>query len=414
MSDVPSDLVREILVNLPAKSLFRFRSVSKEWLCKIDDSSFIKAHANNQIYNHSLVVGDNSWAPLHSFCLDSLNFITNGSQMVDATPIKNSIPRSRNLSTSVFPCNGLIMFTAKVADDIDRLVIRNPLTKESHNLPKPYNIDDLNEYGYAYGFGYDSGSDDYKVVRIDDLSYSQEKVVFQTLVYSLKSNSWRTVEDPPCRVHLKGSLLDGALYWISGVNDWKVVSFDLGTERYCQLPLPSVRDHCFDLGLNALDGCLIFSFNSKETKTFDGWVMKDDGVEKSWIKLFSLQYTLLIIAHPPLIRLVAYLKTKQQVVLHNLENLNCFLWFDVANNSIKKFSIHGRRIASSLICPGSLVRLSHYRGGDTTSLPRKMKKKKTKTQKTNTRYKYSYILAFLLRMIYEVDGLAFLIICDDL
>lgn len=110
--------------------------------------------------------------------------------------------------------------------------------------------------------------------------------------------------------------------------------------------------------LDALDGCLIFSLNYYYTRRFDGWLMKDNGVEKSWIKLFSLPLADSLCEPPRYYKLVAYLKGKEQVVLQYSQG---FVSFDFENNSVLNFSVHCfPSIASSKICSGSLVRLKDH------------------------------------------------------
>lgn len=42
--NLPEDIVNSILLNLPVKSLFRFKSCCKSWCSSVDDADFIKLH----------------------------------------------------------------------------------------------------------------------------------------------------------------------------------------------------------------------------------------------------------------------------------------------------------------------------------------------------------------------------------
>ncbi|KAL8466038.1 hypothetical protein ACS0TY_035234 [Phlomoides rotata] len=387
MSDIPDELLREILVRLPADTLLRLRSVCKQWIRVIDDSSFIKAHTHNQLYSHTLLVKNGSGAPLYSFDLDSLDFINNGPQMVDAIHIKQlvhlGVPRLWTLfDWSV--CNSLILiiknrdFTSE-----DWVMIWNPLTKECREVQVPKL--NVTSKSCRYAFGYDYDSDDYKVVKIDKLEDE-----WQTLIYSLKSDSWRKIEDCPPSIgdcNAGNTSFNGTLYWPSRDT---IIALDLGTESFFQLPLPLVDRSEFGIftvfHLDALDGCLVCSLDYSERYTFYGWVMKDNGVEKTWNTLFSLQYKDNLRG----LRLAAYLKGKEQVVL---QHHWCFLWIDIGTNSVKKFSIHGfPGISSSKICPGSLVRLNvrdtAIGMGDVSAIRASTRKRKRKTEITVTRLKF--------------------------
>ncbi|KAL8466033.1 hypothetical protein ACS0TY_035230 [Phlomoides rotata] len=381
MSDIPSELFREILLRLPTESLLRFRSVCKEWLRIIDDSSFVKAHRQNQLYTHTLLVKNRSRLALYSFSLDSLNFINNGPQMIDAIHI-------RRLIRPGFPrlCNGLILI--KNRDNRRNWVIWNPLFKEfcEVEVPKFNTASSL----VKFAFGYDYDADDYKVVRIDELFF-RGKQEYQTLVYSLKLGSWKKIEDFPCSsirycIGAGSTFFNGTLYWPL---KHTIISLDLGTENYYQLPLPPVDITSQEFReLVAMDGCLICSLENETRKTFDGWMMKDNGVEKSWIKLFSLQYSHVEVSWG--FRLVAYLKRKEQVVL---QDKGGFFWFDIGTNAVKKFSIHGLpNIDYFEICPWSLVRLNVRDSAigleDVTTKSTLTRKRKRRNEKANTRLKF--------------------------
>ncbi|KAL8463244.1 hypothetical protein ACS0TY_034038 [Phlomoides rotata] len=351
MSYIPPELYRNILVRLPAESLFRFRCVCKLWLGIIDDPSFIRAHTNNELYSHTLLLVNRLGPTLYFFSLDSLNYIK-GPQMIDPTCIKRLIEPSlpanlRNFFHLAF-CNGLILISQR------NWRIWNPLTGDIHELSR-LDICPLDVVGF--GLGYDGDADDYKVVRIHKSRvHGIKKIsfVYKTVVYSLKSDSWSKIQNCTCIPRdSRGTFWNGALYWPSNAG---VIALHLGTNSYCMLPLPPTVNvvECFYVTLYALDGYLIYSQFIYTRGTFDSWVMKDNGVEKSWIKLISLQYSPDDISLR--LRLVAYLSSKEQVLVQMDSH---FLWFDIGNNSVLKFSIPGiPNIISSRIFPGSLVRLN--------------------------------------------------------
>ncbi|CAN1814611.1 F-box protein CPR1 [Linum perenne] len=73
LNRVPDDIVSDIFLQLPAKTLLRFRSLSKPLCELIDSSDFIRQHLAHSLLtksNHSLILHD--WH-LHTVDLDSLD-----------------------------------------------------------------------------------------------------------------------------------------------------------------------------------------------------------------------------------------------------------------------------------------------------------------------------------------------------
>ncbi|KAL3650258.1 hypothetical protein CASFOL_006661 [Castilleja foliolosa] len=381
MHDIPLGIWRDILLRLPAESLFRLRAVSKSWKTIIDDPCFVKAHNKNQLSSNTLLLRNSigpPFYPLYYFDLQGLNF-TNGPKTIPATPLNLSRHGLSLVAALPMPaCNGLMLLSPldheknRGREDINRdskgiWEIWNPLTRERLRLPQP----NIHSRVLGYGIGYDCDADDYKVVVIDIIDYlyddDDQESLMQTHVYSLKSDSWRIMieEEIPFEfwtLHcLQGVFLNGALHWISGTTDYMIIGFDIGTEKYSfqlKLPdnLPQLRGE--RLKLDAFGECLFLSCKYKvsyeygEPHQLGAWVMNDYGAEGSWIHLFSIN------VNTYYIRLVAYLKNKKQVLLQYYYG---FVWFDVEScNSMKIVGVHGlfhdfKLCAHHFI--GSLVRL---------------------------------------------------------
>uniref|UniRef100_M1DQU0 F-box associated beta-propeller type 1 domain-containing protein n=1 Tax=Solanum tuberosum TaxID=4113 RepID=M1DQU0_SOLTU len=87
------------------------------------------------------------------------------------------------------------------------------------------------------GLGYDSTSDDYNILKIDNKSCSE--------ILALKSGSWRIMDKHPIDVQPRLTSTDclvfvhGAFHWlISSLKKYYVMSFSISNEVYREILLP--------------------------------------------------------------------------------------------------------------------------------------------------------------------------------
>ncbi|KAJ8442791.1 hypothetical protein Cgig2_016257 [Carnegiea gigantea] len=150
-----------------------------------------------------------------------------------------------------------------------------------------------------YGLGYDSASDDYKMVTLSYYDTDNEHGYDPTTddyctemfvnVSSFKTDSWKRAESSPYD-HAVGHVTSGVfvnecIHWLaSRTTDYKsaIVAFDLVEEKFRKLPPPSsVDSDKFVFNYLALLGGCLCMFNENETYV---WMMKEYGVQESWTK----------------------------------------------------------------------------------------------------------------------------------
>lgn len=195
MSDIPPEVISEILSRLPVKSLLRFRCVSKSIKTLIDSPKFIEAHLKNQelkpnsdlkLILKAHIVADN---------LFSLDFTSMASTQMPrelAHPLKHLYGPTQVLGS----CRGLVLISNNMNDN----GVWNPSTKVFRKLPfcqfnPPRKPPGGRGPGLAQirgGFGYDCLADDYKVVTIAQLYHpdAEPSLVSETMVFSLKLGVW--------------------------------------------------------------------------------------------------------------------------------------------------------------------------------------------------------------------------------
>lgn len=311
---IPIEIVAQILLFLPVKSLIQLTPVCKSWYYLIKNPHFISAHLNHSIYitkNNINSIGDHGYVlatpckfkPYGDkyfcfvICPDNLNVLE-----------KLELPIcTRNMNVDIVnSCNGVLCFTECYPNALGHVVylwnisIRKFKTLENSELVHYNSI----VFKRVTGFGYDYRTNDYKVVRI---LYFKEDLAPEIEVYSLKMGCWRRVGvSVDFIAHCCSALVpfvNGAIHWMAQpyrlgklgkymfpVNDF-IMAFDIVDEVFRKMALP--------LNCSRLDACVM---DFKELLSlyvpihsadhiFEGcyiWVMSEYGVTKSWSKLYTI------------------------------------------------------------------------------------------------------------------------------
>lgn len=191
------------------------------------------------------------------------------------------LPRNARVLGS---CNGLICIVINYKD----MYLWNPCTRKSKKLAGL--VSESTSFRFTvYGFGYNVANDDYNVVSVSGI-LGEEKVE-EVAVYSLRTDSWRKIDDfPPCFPLTKsGVFVNGKLHWAGfgyKSSDMGVVSLDLARMEYGELQFPSCMGNISGIMLGVLKKSLCVGFRYQNN--MDLWVMKDYGVMESWLKIGRL------------------------------------------------------------------------------------------------------------------------------
>ncbi|KAF7142759.1 hypothetical protein RHSIM_Rhsim05G0180800 [Rhododendron simsii] len=315
MAYIPTGLISNILSWLPVKPLLRFRCVSKPWRDLIDDRHFIRSHINRSFEsknNLSVILWDDD---IYSLPFDSLNDAVTELDW----PFKYSVDKTYFLGC----CDGLVCLGIGNAN----AVIWNPATRKYRKLPVApieYPQGYVGEPEILFAIGYDSVTDDYKVVKITSCDFS--KYDSEVRVYSMKLDSWRRVEDIPRKYYIQRGygrmnvFVCGSLHWRLGP-DHSIVAFDMAAEEHRLLPGPECKNTWIP---GELGGCLCI-FDNYVGLRIEAWVMKDYGVKESWTRMFSIPHDCPLsfeMAVP-----LTYSKDGGKVLL--LQDCEKFVWYDI-------------------------------------------------------------------------------------
>ncbi|XP_073284002.1 F-box/kelch-repeat protein At3g06240-like [Primulina huaijiensis] len=297
MADLPEDLLIQILLNLPVKSLVRFRCVSKHWCNLIRSPEFINMHLDHEKRDETILVkrfhkgAAETSLPLHADkLLDPFlqNLEIPGLDFVVAESILQS------------SCNGLIC----ISPDHKNYYVFNPALHELKQIPtRPFDAAVASKpFIGKVGFGFDPTTNHYKVVSLE--KFEDDKIniplrCFQPRIYNLSTDSWREIDDEiPSLIDGPYSqvLFKGRCHWVA--NHMSIFSFDFSTEVFGVMELPdpillenngeytslSVLNQSFSLIQHAED-------NRHDQRT-DIWVMEEYGVKESWAKYYSIQFAI--------------------------------------------------------------------------------------------------------------------------
>lgn len=292
---LPNNIVRDILLRLPLKSLLRFKFACKSWLSLISDPQFRLDHLNLNLSKKNNILKYGFIAPTSDPSRDSLSFYSHDVESGSA-PVESEYPfQGSYLNAQILgSCNGLLL----IGNCSNNLFLWNPSTREYKKISSPFFADDA----YAlWALGYDSSTDDYKVVQI--VTLLSEINCTSAISFSFKRNSWRGVEFCYEAFNNRvGILVNESPHWIVDKGVLNVYTnepiraiscFDMKTEKFREVPSPSGRIQGMNVELGTLGDCLCMATMGRSE-----WgdcvlvsVMKEYGVKESWTNLFVVPYS---------------------------------------------------------------------------------------------------------------------------
>ncbi|XP_062151893.1 F-box/kelch-repeat protein At3g23880-like [Alnus glutinosa] len=326
MSDfLPSEVLVDILIRLPVKSLVRLRCVCKDWCSLISSNTFITTHThtnrhdNNNSrglllfrYAKTILVNIVISRQYENFSLrtDDGSFGNNNNFIQLNCPLKPPASCSCYYFTNIVGSwNGLFCFA--FSDHYRRngygYTLWNPSIHRALSLPEPnFNFSSHGRFKHSHGFGLDPSSNDMKLVRLVYLDgheyYYKVKVPPLVEIYTLNTGCWRAIAAPaPSYIVNERCLsvfVNGASHWVAhtppeeGTFRNVIVAFDMVDEVFHEIAVPDrfVGKLYLNMTVAVLDGllCLVPFNERKEEQSFSIWIMKEYGIGESWTKLFNI------------------------------------------------------------------------------------------------------------------------------
>ncbi|RLM81003.1 hypothetical protein C2845_PM12G16360 [Panicum miliaceum] len=282
---LPTDLLREILLRLPADALCRLRLVCRPWRWFTSDPGFANAHATR----HLLITGlDRSRRAVHTLDMSSGNI----------------------LRRILVPRQGFDLTTAQpdlvcVSPDHGPSFLLNSVTGVVATMPK--NVGCAVESPSILGLVPATG--EYKVLRFHLESMNRSMVQYCHVVTLGVNRRWRAGSRPPMIIEWRRSghrvVMGGVAYFLLGtcllnsasIGPDSIASFDLATEEWRPTmagPLSSsgsskllYHKHRHEFRLAKLNGCLVTVHHYQDC-LMNLWFLvdADKGI---WAKKHSIQ-----------------------------------------------------------------------------------------------------------------------------
>ncbi|RHN63605.1 putative F-box domain-containing protein [Medicago truncatula] len=284
-ADMPEEIIVEILLRLPVRSLLQFRCVCKLWKTLISDPQFAKKHVSISTAYPQLVSVFVSIAKCNLVSYPLKPLLDNPSAH-RVEPADFEMIHTTSM-TIIGSCNGLLCLS-----DFYQFTLWNPSIKlKSKPSPTIIAFDSFDSKRFLYrGFGYDQVNDRYKVLAVVQNCYNLDET--KTLIYTFGGKDWTTIQKFPCdpsRCDLGrlgvGKFVSGNLNWI--VSKKVIVFFDIEKETYGEMSLPQ------DYGdkntvLYVSSNRIYVSFDHSNKTHWVVWMMKEYGVVESWTKLMII------------------------------------------------------------------------------------------------------------------------------
>lgn len=358
---MPDDMVREVLLRLPAKAAARFRAVCRPWRATLSDPRFVAAHAARR---GALLVA--AGAPYRT---------SRGSGHVDLVGLAGDVVRRTRAEEGVLELSTCGDLACVVGTD-RRARVLHPVTGAGAGDPLPHDLAEENKpwagwrleerfHAFTHAFGRASSTGEYKVLRVASLSPDlrvEQLVEVLALDHAGRAHAgarWRGMPSPP--FHLAGAsnagmaVVAGVVHFLAvdiplpflpfehndddDIRPGAIARFDLDTEQWRPLLRGPLNIHQIQqdadlspplLTLTELKGFLVTVHRdrSHQSSSMDLWFLINSE-EETWVKEYKIQIQLRpreFYAHPLVLdeRMIVFcVRPKGRVMVYDLETGKC-------------------------------------------------------------------------------------------
>ncbi|EOA28919.1 hypothetical protein CARUB_v10025167mg, partial [Capsella rubella] len=286
MSNLPGDLVEEILCRVPATSLSQLRYACKQWNNIFNNRTFTRKHSDKAAKQFLVLMSKHV-----KVCLMRVNFYGDPSIEIKGehglTNPQAGLDDFRIFKVS--HCDGLLL-----CNNIkyNRIVVWNPCTGQT----KWIQIQSKKVRSYVLGSYQDKNYGDttsYKILSFDGKKNNEFEI------YELNSNLWKTLDltlDCETRLGDHGKSLKGKTYWLASDEEQPfmvLVYFDYTREIFERLLLPFQSIYYFAISLSVVREekiSVLLMHGDKDAPRTEIWLTNkiDDTKVVSWSKFLTV------------------------------------------------------------------------------------------------------------------------------
>ncbi|KAK4489396.1 hypothetical protein RD792_005205 [Penstemon davidsonii] len=294
------DLLTEILLRLPVKSLIDFKLVSKQWHSIITNPNFCHLRSCRKtkppaigLFIHS---GDFSYN-------ESFDYVPFSVPRLRISPIQKHRLTIEDFSLDirvVQSCNGLLLCRNIKGPGEWKYYVCNPTTKHSFRIPQ---LDENIKRGMCLAFD-PAKSPHYHVVCVHECPKNSD-LSFRIQIYSSKTGSWKICGNPFSSPQIYGRAVywNGSVHWIS-ILSAVFMYFNIDRQVLDKMPLPRIslrpRTKRFIYYFGESCDHLHFIIACQYEIRFDVYEMKRDYSE--WFVKYKVDLSRVVAAYPEMIR----------------------------------------------------------------------------------------------------------------
>ncbi|XP_004305455.1 PREDICTED: F-box/kelch-repeat protein At3g23880-like [Fragaria vesca subsp. vesca] len=295
---LPEEMMIEILLRLPIKSLLQFTSVCKSWNSLIKGNTFIKNHLK---LTTKRITRDGPLLLLRH-CPSEPNVEQYSLHLDNHTFQEYSKPQLPAKSFNecfriVGSCNGLILLSDDYLTETNTFILWNPSIRKFITLPKPHIPH--SQYYTVYGFGFDAQRDDYKILQL--VYEGHNRAGPEVELYSLSSGSWKSITAASPKYEIAPTMwsqvfVNGFIHFIGYSKKGEafrnvVVGFDVCQEAFHEIKLPKdLASEVPNMFITVIGKCLAVQHYDSVRECCNLWVMREYGVVESWTKQLSIDF----------------------------------------------------------------------------------------------------------------------------